>query len=304
MTLLPLLRRLVRRFSVRTICLSALLVGVSLGLFGRSVRIQREAVSALKQRGFVIRYEWDCADGELITAGEPPWPHWLVELLGVDCFGCAIGVKYPETGDLFRHLWYENGLANISGAKLNEGLSFLRGLRSIEWLELNHSPVTDAGLARLGEIQNIRKLNLLGSRVTDEGLVCLRGLSTLEILNLADTDVTDAGTLYLTKLDSLRNLTLAHSRITNAGVARLSTLARIRTLDLSGTNIDDGACDDLKSLSAIQELDLSFTNVTDAGIARLESLKQLQFLGLIGTRVTGSAIRKLTLCTPHLKVQR
>ena len=53
--------------------------------------------------------------------------------------------------------------------------------------------VTDAGLAQLEELTQLRYLDLTRTEVTDAGLIHLKGLINLQTLELARTNVTDAG---------------------------------------------------------------------------------------------------------------
>jgi uncharacterized membrane protein len=70
-------------------------------------------------------------------------------------------------------------------------------------LNLSRSKVTDAGLASLSGMKNLKKLHLPNTAITDAGLDSLLGLTKLEYLNLFNTKITDAG---LTKLEKLANL--------------------------------------------------------------------------------------------------
>jgi hypothetical protein len=53
--------------------------------------------------------------------------------------------------------------------------------------------MADAGLARLGPLQQLEYLNLYGTRVTDGGLQHLAGLRKLKRLYVWQTGVTPAG---------------------------------------------------------------------------------------------------------------
>ena len=57
--------------------------------------------------------------------------------------------------------------------------------------------VTDATLAHLQELTELRSLHLPGSQVTDAGLVHLGQLTQLQVLYLGQNRVTDAGLAHL-----------------------------------------------------------------------------------------------------------
>ena len=88
-------------------------------------------------------------------------------------------------------------------------------------LNLAGSKVTDAGLAQLAPLTNLRRLHLEKTGVTDAGLAHLKGLANLEYLNLYGTQVTDAGLANLEGLTNLRSIYLWQSKATAAGVEKL-----------------------------------------------------------------------------------
>ena len=61
----------------------------------------------------------------------------------------------------------------------------------------------------------------LGDTATDADLAHLSGLTELRALYLYDTQVTDAGLVHLAGLTKLRGLSLSDTRATDAGVAEL-----------------------------------------------------------------------------------
>ncbi len=81
-----------------------------------------------------------------------------------------------------------------AGRITDHGLSYLRGMTTLEDLNLRATGVTDAAMPHVGTLSNLRQLDLSGNpRVTDEGLVPLRSLSNLLTLKLQDTGVTEQG---------------------------------------------------------------------------------------------------------------
>ncbi len=98
-------------------------------------------------------------------------------------------------------------------------------------LNLGGSKVTDAGLAPVAQLTNLRRLRLEKTAVTDAGLAHLKGLANLEYLNLYGTPVTDAGLANLEGLKNLKNLYLWQSQVTDAGVAKLKAALPDVTID-------------------------------------------------------------------------
>lgn len=97
--------------------------------------------------------------------------------------------------------------------------------------ELGNNPqVTDAGLAHLKD-KTLRFLKLAGTPVTDGGLTYIKDCQNLSVLNLDNTQVIDAGLTHLEdkklltlKLEGLTNLTelkLRGTKVTAPGLAAL-----------------------------------------------------------------------------------
>ena len=93
--------------------------------------------------------------------------------------------------------------------------------RTINYVQLRGPKATDAELARLRALPQIRSLHLRSSRVTDAGLVHVCRLLHLRNLSLNSTGVTDAGLVCLRGLTSLKSLSLEETHVTAAGVAEL-----------------------------------------------------------------------------------
>jgi len=113
-------------------------------------------------------------------------------------------------------------------------------------LDIARSKVTDAGLAKVAAMKNLKELHLEGTSIGDAGLDHLKGLAELEYLNLYSTKVTDAGAAKLAALAKLKALYLWQSGVTKAGVAALKA-------KLPKTHINNGwsAEDDAKPVAVV-----------------------------------------------------
>ena len=72
-------------------------------------------------------------------------------------------------------------------------------------------------------MSNLKKLNLDYTPMSDAGLAHLSGLTNLEELWLNSTDITDAGLAHLKKLSKLKLLDLYHTLVTPKGLDDLKT---------------------------------------------------------------------------------
>jgi hypothetical protein len=60
---------------------------------------------------------------------------------------------------------------------------------NLRWLDVSGSKVSDLGLSHLASLSCLKRLDLGGTQITTKGLVCLDGLKELEWLNVAGTEV-------------------------------------------------------------------------------------------------------------------
>src|SRR5262245_25515125 len=88
----------------------------------------------------------------------------------------------------------------------DEDLRSVGKLTSLEQLDLEYTKITDAGIAHLVGLKNLRYLSIGGTRITDAAMKNIGRLTRLEELLLGGTNVGDAGMNYLCDLRSLRNL--------------------------------------------------------------------------------------------------
>jgi hypothetical protein len=112
-------------------------------------------------------------------------------------------------------------------------LGHLRGLN------LSGTQVTDAELADLAELKELKFLWLSNTKVTDAGLAHLAGLTSLRWLGLSKTKITDAGLTHLRGLQNLQLLRLKHTKVTDAGLAHLAGLTELADVSLEGTEVTD-----------------------------------------------------------------
>jgi hypothetical protein len=152
------------RFSVRGTIVVVLLVGGWLGWIVRGSRIQREAVEAIEKAGGTVMYNWEYSNGTMVPAGNPWAPTWLVNLIGVDCFGHVTSVSLSQTGNGTTYAQVERltrlERLNLLTSSLDySGLAHLKGLTKLSSLELANTQVTDAGVKQLQQALPNLKIN-------------------------------------------------------------------------------------------------------------------------------------------------
>jgi hypothetical protein len=172
--------------SVRMLMILVLAFGCWLGWYARSIRIQRDAVAAIKRAGGSVWYDWELGgDPNIINPNKARAPKWLLDRVGVDYFANVVGVN------LARNWGKQRANAN------DETLAHVGRLDSLEDLQLSSSAISDAGLAHIEGLTRLRTLQLEHTGITDSGLAHLKRLRTLRLLDLAGTRVSDEGVLDL-----------------------------------------------------------------------------------------------------------
>ncbi|MCE9557302.1 MAG: hypothetical protein K8T91_28470 [Planctomycetes bacterium] len=184
-------RRLIWRrlfqFRLRTLLLLTTIMAIWLGWWSHKALQQREAVAVLRSHGAIMFYNHMLpgqveAESKPFGDERPGFSQWLVNRVGIDYFG-SVGAVHFSTDFKVR----------------DRDMELLRSLSSLEWLWLNYTGVTDAGLAHLTHLKNLDTLDLEYTRITDAGLEHLTGLSNLKELRLRGTQVTAAGVARLQK---------------------------------------------------------------------------------------------------------
>jgi Leucine-rich repeat (LRR) protein len=232
--------------------------------------------------------------------------------------GAAILLIVLSTGLVIGLPWYRHiqVSANVRmvGGRVHTvdsfGLTWLRDIAGNEFMApiggihvgfFDHN-VTDAELANLRGLRNVKSLAIYGPNVTDAALVHVRELAGLEHLTLARTNVTDAGLMQLAELTNLSILTLSETKVGDAGLIHLKKLTNLRILDLNKTNVTDAGLAHIEGLKNLRFLYLRHTCVSDAGLPHLTGLTNLTELNLYFTGVTIAAGEEMQTLLPNCAV--
>lgn len=157
-------------------------------------------------------------------------------------------------------------------------------------LELSGAPVSDAGLSGIASLKSLRFLRLSYTNISDAGAPLLASLPTLEHLDLSSTDVGDALLAPLKTLEHLTRLKLSYSRITNAGLKHLAGFSRLEHLEVARTRVSDEGMAALAALPALKRLNLDYTTVSDKGLATIrKALPDLIELRMDSTGLTDAS---------------
>ena len=297
------------RFQFGTRTLIVLVTAVSipcswLATERRRAIAQRDAKAAIVLCGGTAEYDFQFVRGVWPPPRAPAEPVWLRSLLGDDFFAdvvyvslSSLHVSESTTDARLEHL---KGLPSLQTLDLNStkitdgGLENLKGLTQLKRLDLSCTAVTDAGLEHLRALLNLECLSLDSTQITDAGLDHLKGLSRVQGLYLSGTSVSDAGLVHLRGLTQLRSLSLYYCTIVKgSGLGQLKALTQIESLNLAATAVTDDVLVGLRELRTLTRLDLARTHVTDAALDNVPCLHDLESLDLSETSVGDAGLRRL-----------
>jgi Leucine rich repeat len=286
-------KHLKRPISLRTLMVLIALVACWLGWETNRARTQEQAITIITRAGGAFDYD-DVVDGEgevLDHRARPAWQLSLMWMLGPDYLRRPRWLRGPvrwrirgeqSRPQAIEQIWKAiSDLPDIVRVQLesadNEDVMRLRKLTGVKILWIRFRNLSDASKAQLGEMQQLRSLDIGNTDFDDAGLVHVGRLTRLRELRLSRTLITDAGLAHLRGLHNLETLYLDRTRITDAGLAQLAALGGLRKLDLSGTSI------------------------SDAGLPHLKQLPRLETL-TVPSGVSSRAIEDLKLVTPAIEI--
>ena len=158
-------KRRFSRFNLKVLLGVTAVLALWLGWVGRNAGNQASAVSDILQAGGKVQY-----DAPLKGTAKQ-----MAEVVGNDYFQTVVivraeGVKFDDS--------------------ITDSIGMLTGLGS---LSLFNAQVTDAGLERLSSCGELKRLNLMHTFVTDDCIPSLLGMENLRFVNLEGTKVTKGG---------------------------------------------------------------------------------------------------------------
>jgi uncharacterized membrane protein len=94
--------------------------------------------------------------------------------------------------------------------------------QQITWLKLGNTKISDNALKDIAKLKNLTKLHLEHTTVTDKGIAELKSLPHLEYLNMMDTKVGDTGLKTIAGIKGLRSVYIWQSAVTDSGISQTS----------------------------------------------------------------------------------
>jgi internalin A len=242
------------RISIRALMALVLIIACALGWIVNRARVQRIAVVAVRKAGGTVWYDFEHRRGPGPRPGLRRWQRLIANAIGVDFVGSVTLVSMPVSGSKadcrtilarlgdFDRLEY----VDLIGRWVeDDALASLRGQHRLRSLVLQHTRITEAGLAHLEGFTSLQKLYISGD-ITDRGLARVARLTSLDQLRLNDTQITDTGLCHFRALPNLKSLALEHTRVTDASIPELKRLVGLSRLSLHRTEITTEGIGELK----------------------------------------------------------
>tara|TARA_Y100001934_G_C12266065_1_gene732453 strand:+ start:247 stop:918 length:672 start_codon:yes stop_codon:yes gene_type:complete len=108
----------------------------------------------------------------------------------------------------------------------------------VEQLFLMGAPLTDLGADRIAKLKDLHSLNLVSTKITDAGLAYLSELPNLRKLELGkNKGITDAGIDHLLKIKSLEVVHLSYTSISDKGLMKMAEMPNLKSLIVSRTKV-------------------------------------------------------------------
>ncbi|MFN0055824.1 MAG: protein kinase domain-containing protein [Planctomycetales bacterium] len=141
-------------------------------------------------------------------------------------------------------------------------------IKSLNRLGINDCPITDAGVAHLKRLSELRDVYLNAPQLTDGVWEHLAQVPKLEsLLVVATTRMRGTGMSQLEAVP-LTKLILGSMPLSDESMAEVARIKSLRTLRISHAPIGDAGLKHLEE-SQLTELHLQMTQVTEAGLRRL-----------------------------------
>ncbi len=179
----------------------------------------------------------------------------------------------------------------------DNSLRYIAQVPQLEYLDLWHTNISDAGVRHLRPLKSLKRLNIKANRqpsgptITSASADVLSQLTSLEILDVGGVGGVNEFLEGISTLKNLKSLSLSGERdtgfISDTGMKSVSKLRSLERLTVSGTAITDVSADHLAQLTGLKWLVLFADDMSDEGLAKLTALKKLQYLNILGNPKRG-----------------
>ena len=173
--------------------------------------------------------------------------------------------------------WYPKALVGLGAVDVgfsDDELRIMRYCGWVEYLDLDDSQVSDAGLGYVTVMDRLTTLEMSRTGVTGEGLSSIAHLTGMRTLTLNGLDVDDEDLRSLEGMKGLVMLWVGGTGVTDEGVGWIAeTFEGLQMIDLSNTAVTDGAVESLLRLRELNRVRVQGSGMTREGVERLRAGK-------------------------------
>lgn len=131
----------------------------------------------------------------------------------------------------------------------------------------------DHELAKVASFKKLDDLFVDSQRITDAGVAGLKGLPNLRAVALHCPKVGDGAFKHLATLEKLERLSLLRSGVTDAGMQDVAAMPNLKHLILSQTALTDAGLMTLAGAKKLEKVSVYETKVTDAGVKAFNAVR-------------------------------
>jgi hypothetical protein len=266
--------KFVRSMHLRTLLLIVLLVSLATAQISkrfRETQRRNDVIARIRGCNGGVEYDWQQLElgptGEVMHAPRqaPPGPAWLRRIIGADYFQVVTSVELLYSGDPLH-----GGCSNLElVSQIAQSFPHTRSLT------IECSEPSEAMLEKVSHLKKLERLVFLDEKITDAAIAHLRRLTNLKALSLeGGPRVTDNALYYLSELPRLEYLRIVNGRFSNRGLAHIPGYRSLRELNLrvDSNAISDTGFSQFKLAPKLRHLSL----IMDRAAIDPESLRHLK----------------------------
>jgi Leucine-rich repeat (LRR) protein len=163
---------------------------------------------------------------------------------------------------------------------------------SITEVNLRKAEVDNALLIHVGNLKEVRQLDLSNAKIDDQGLRSIAHLPLRELW-LQNTKITDASAATIAGIKTLNFLQLNATKMSDEFLEKLASMPELADLGLRGTLVTGDGMQHLARHPKLKKLDVYQTAIDDVGVAWLIECKSLTHVGLSMTKITNEVFQYL-----------
>ena len=171
-------------------------------------------------------------------------------------------------------------------------LAHVAGLTELRELTLDLRGLTDEGLGQLSGLKKLESLSVVGTQSTGAALSAFEG-APLRKLNI--WKLTDEGSRHLRLFPQMREMSLINSPLTDEGFAHIATLKHLESVDLTRCKgVTDAAFSALAGMRELRGINLQDTGAGNNACKALASHIQLTNLHIGSPALTDAGLQHLS----------